>query len=1375
MTTPERWKEIDRIFSDAVELKPDERAAFVDQACGADDELRKEVELMLANDIPQSLVGAQAIEEATQLLAPNSQQKLQIENIGPYQVIKTLGAGAMGHVFLAHDKRLNRPVAVKLLSFYDVSEDERIRRFRREALAASALNHPNILTIYEIGEAEGHHFIATEFVDGQTLQAFITNGNRSTTAAVEIAIQIARALSAAHDAGIVHRDIKPANIMLRADGLVKVLDFGIAKYSQPEIEDQEKDASLLTNPGAVIGTAAYMSPEQARGNTIDPRTDIWSLGVILYEMLTGRRPFEGASAMDVMAAVLERPPLTFSDYSLTLPESLEGIVFKTLQKDRDARYASANELLEDLIDLAKSLEAGTVNDRRPIDKHEISTLKKEATGSIAVLPFVNMSAEPENEYFCDGLSEQLLNALTKIEDLKVAARTSTFSFKGKDVTVSGIGRALNVTSVLEGSVRKSGNRLRINVKLIKAADGYHLWSEQYDRELEDIFDVQDEIALAVVDSLKVRLLGKEKAAVLKRYTENVEAYQLYLKGRYYWWKTEPEEFAKGLSYFERALEADASYALSYCGLNSYYGFGAAWGLVPPDVGWPKALAANAKALQLDDTLAEVHNNLGGQMMVYRRNPAAAEQEIFRALELNPRFQEAHYLYSFFLSTRGRFDEAIAQAKVALEIDPFSLRLNHHLGNSYYIARRFDEAIGQYQQAVELDTKDPSLHESLGDAFEQSGSYDEAVAAWQRAMVLSNEPSAAALVGEAYSQNGFGHAVRLLATIKLKGLNEGLARGEYIAAIHFVRAYARLEETEKAFEWLEKACEERNVFPLLLHADPFYDSLRPDARFATLLRRFSLSGNETSAAQAVNGAESSTPSSGSTASEDVQRETKAQIEETRQVKPKTRRYFPGAGMLGLLLLVVVASLIYWSYVNHGPAIESIAVMPFKNESGSSDVEYLSDGMTDMLITSLSQLPKLSVKARSSVFRYKGKEASPQQVGKELNVQAVLTGRLVQHGNDLALHIELVDVKTETALWAGDYNRSMTNLAALQSEIARDVSQKLRVRLSGAEEQKVAKNYTANVAAYQLYLKGRFHVFKLTPPEVKEGIGYFEKAIQLDPNYALAYVGISEANRSLALGTEMSPTEFLPKSKEAAQKALNIDEELPEAHTALGATIFWHDWNWIEAENQYKRALELNPNSADTHLFYAHLLSNTGRHAEALVEIKRAIELDPFNPFFNALAGQFLVHAGKPDEALVRLRDTFELAPGFWLPHAFAASAYIEKGMFAEAIAEAHRAEELSNGQTISIAYEGYALAKSGKREEAQAVLASLLKRSKERFVPPYHIALAYNGLGQTDEALTWLERGFEQRDPKMAFLKVDPKWNNLRYDPRFQDLMRRVGF
>jgi TolB-like protein/Flp pilus assembly protein TadD len=480
----------------------------------------------------------------------------------------------------------------------------------------------------------------------------------------------------------------------------------------------------------------------------------------------------------------------------------------------------------------------------------------------------------------------------------------------------------------------------------------------------------------------------------------------------------------------------------------------------------------------------------------------------------------------------------------------------------------------------------------------------------------------------------------------------------------------------------------------------------------------------------------------------------------------------------VLLLAAIGFGYWIYngrVSRLAPIESIAVMPFVNASGNNDVEYLSDGMTESLINSLSQLPKLSVKARSSVFRYKGKEVEPQQVAAQLSVQAILNGRFVLRGDDLTLYLSLVDARNGNQLWGEQYDRKLADLLSLQREIARDVSQKLRARLSGSDEQKVAKIYTANKEAYELYLKGRYHLHKLTPPEIKEGISYFQQAIQIDPSYALAYAGLADAYRTSGLVGDMAPTEFFPKAKAAAQNAIAIDDTLAEAHAELGFTIFWYDWDWNASENQLKRALELDPNSPDAHLFYAHLLSNTGRHSEGLAEVERARALDPLDFRIRGLEAQFLVHAGKPDEALTLLHKISELIPNDWFSHMFASSAYIEKGMFAEAVVEARKARELNSFNSQPAAQLSYALAKSGKQAEARGVLEELLKLSTQRYVSPGNIALAYNGLGERDKTFTWLERGFEQRDAKMVFLKVEPKWNNLRDDPRFQDLLRRVGF
>jgi TolB-like protein/DNA-binding winged helix-turn-helix (wHTH) protein/Tfp pilus assembly protein PilF len=456
------------------------------------------------------------------------------------------------------------------------------------------------------------------------------------------------------------------------------------------------------------------------------------------------------------------------------------------------------------------------------------------------------------------------------------------------------------------------------------------------------------------------------------------------------------------------------------------------------------------------------------------------------------------------------------------------------------------------------------------------------------------------------------------------------------------------------------------------------------------------------------------------------------------------------------------------------IESIAVLPFVNESGNPEVEYLSDGMTESLINSLSRLPKLSVKARSSVFRYKGKEVEPQRIGAELAVEAILNGRVVQQGDELTLYLSLVDTKNGNQLWGEQYNRKLGDLVSLQGEIAHDVSSKLRARLSGADEKNLAKNFTENTEAYQLYLKGRYHTAKLKRSETQKAVSYFQQAIALDPAYALAYVGLAEANRALTLSGEMPSNEYMPKAKAAAQKAVEIDESLAEAHSALGMIIMWYDRDWKEAEKQSQRALELNPNSSDAHLVYAHLLSIIGKHVEALTEAKRARELDPVNLRTNALEAEFLINAGQPDEALARCQKIFELDPNFWFAHVWASSAYVDKGMFAEAVAEARKARELSPTTSHPYSFLGYALAKSGKRAEARALLEELLKLSAERYVPPYYVAMIYYGLDQREEAIAWLERGYEQRDLRMVFLKVERKWDNLRNDPRFQDLSRRVG-
>jgi serine/threonine protein kinase/Tfp pilus assembly protein PilF len=767
--------------------------------------------------------------------------------LGRYEIRAKIGEGGMGEVYLAQDTNLDRKVALKVLPAEVAADHNRMSRFVQEAKAASALNHPNIITIYEIDEwgssptvREGAHFIATEFIDGETLRERMRKAPVKLGEVLDVAIQTSSALSAAHEAHIIHRDIKPENIMLRHDGIVKVLDFGLAKLTErlpPDSVDAEAATKALvqTEPGVVMGTAAYMSPEQARGLTVDARTDIFSLGVVIYEMVAGRAPFGGATRSDLIVALLERDPPPLARFTPEAPAEMERLVMKTLAKDREERYQTAKDLLIDLRQLKKRLEFAAELERTASPDRRADAPTKT---SIAVLPFANMSDDAENEYFCDGLAEELLNALAKIDELKVAARTSAFSFKGKNTNVSEIGRALNVNSVLEGSVRKSGKRVRITVQLVNASDGYHLWSERYDRELQDIFDVQDEITLAVVDALKVKLLGEEKAAVLKRYTDDTEAYELYLKGRYYWNKRTGEGIKKSIECFQQAIEKDPGYALAYTGVADSYaslGFSFDVGSLPPREVMPKAKAAATRALELDNTLAEAHTSLAMINLHYDWNWPAAEREFQLALGLNPNYANAHHWYSHYLLPMGRTDESLAESRRALELAPFDLIINVHLGWHYLYTAQYDLAVDQFKKTLEMDQNYVQTHWYLGLTYEEKGMHGEAVAELQKALALAKESTdIQAELGHAYAVAG-KRVEAMHALDELRGLSER----RFVSAYNIATIYAGLGQKDEAFDWLEKAYEERSDLLVYIKVDAKLAGLRSDPRFADLVRRVGL--------------------------------------------------------------------------------------------------------------------------------------------------------------------------------------------------------------------------------------------------------------------------------------------------------------------------------------------------------------------------------------------------------------------------------------------------------------------------------------------------------------------------------------------------------
>ena len=777
--------------------------------------------------------------------------------LGPYQILAPLGAGGMGEVYRARDSRLDRDVAIKVLPEDLARDSEALARFEREAKVLAALSHPNILSIFDFGREQGVSFAVTELLEGETLGSRIARSSLPWPKAVEITIAVADGLAAAHSKEIIHRDLKPDNIFLSADGRVKILDFGLARW-KPSARPQQ-EAWMPTAPAAMeastgMGTVGYMSPEQVLGIAADAPSDIFSLGCVLYEMVTGHRAFSRQTAAQTTAAVLEAQPTAVSTSGKVIPPALERVLTHCLEKNPQERFHSAHDLA---FDLRAILGGGrpwkysfplSVLRSRPALSITVALAAllagavlywsigfqrpSRAIDSLAVLPFTNLSSDPNAEYLSDGITEGIINSLSQLPQLQVTARSTVFRYKGRDTDPLKVGRELNVRAVLTGKVVQRGNLLNIQAELVSVSSGAQLWGQQYNRKISDVVTVQEEISTEISEKLRVRLTGEEQKRLTKRYTENAEAYQLYLQGRYHWNKRTEEGLRKGIEYFAQAMTKDPGYALAYAGLADCYGLLNIYGALPPKESFPIAKFAAMKALEIDEKLPEAHVSLGRVAWQYDWDWAGAEREFKRAIALNPAYATAHQSYAFLLVATKRFDEALPEIHRAQELDRFSVVISSNVAGIYYRVRQYDRAVELFHKTLEMEPNFPWAHRDLGLAYEEKSMFPQAIVEFQKTGALSGgNPEALEALGHAYAVSG-----RQAEAKKILGDLKELSKSKYVSPYGIAAVYAGLDDKDQALQWLERAYEEHSGWISFLQVEPRFDLLRPDPRFQNLLRR-----------------------------------------------------------------------------------------------------------------------------------------------------------------------------------------------------------------------------------------------------------------------------------------------------------------------------------------------------------------------------------------------------------------------------------------------------------------------------------------------------------------------------------------------------------
>ncbi|MCH7994910.1 MAG: protein kinase, partial [Planctomycetes bacterium] len=1003
--------------------------------------------------------------------------------IGPYEILAPIGAGGMGEVFRARDTRLDRDVAVKVLPTRLQLDPDSLARFEREAKAIAALSHPNILTIHDFGSQDDVTYLVMDLLEGETLRERLRRSAIPWRKTVEIGIGIADGLAAAHEKGIIHRDLKPENLFLESSGVVRILDFGLARSVQTAVP-QERTVTLYTRPGTVMGTVNYMSPEQVRGEPLDARTDIFSFGCVLYEMVTGGKAFSADTSSETLTAVLNHHPPEPADTGATTCPDLDQLINRCLEKKPPQRFHSSNDLAFTLRNIlshsgtTKVLQAQGAGHVRTLaivlsiavlftmagfayllTRRDSPAPRTVAISSLAVLPLENRSGDPDQEYFTDGMTEELITALGKIGALRVISPTSIWKYKGTGKTLSEISRELNaIDAFVTGSVAHIGSRVRITARLVQVSGERILWTESYERDVKDVFALQGEVARAVAEQIGITLTPQEDSRLTVTDAVRPDAFDAYLEGRHYLRRGTVESSQVAVERFETAIRLDPAFASAHAAQSDAYRSLETYFLPPKEI-MPKARKAALKALELDDTLAEAHTSLAFVMLNFDWDWEAAERGFKRALSLEPGLADAHLGYARYLLVMGRIDEAEAHLNSAREYDPASVLFAEEYGLVYFMSSQYDKTVQYARRAIQIDPEQWKPHKFLGLGLSAKGEFTEAIAELQTAMRLNPNPAVLASLGGVYATANMQKEARQV----LRDLEE-LSKTKYVCSYRWGIIHIELGEYDKAFERFANACDERSECMPFVKVDPRFDPIRDDPRFDELVECVGL-------------------------------------EPDRRIltaDPPT------------------------------PDEIVLAVLPFEDTSPEPQ-EWFSNGMTVELIATLGKIEALKVISRTSVMRYKDAAKPPlRTIARELNANRLIEGSVLRIGGRVRITVELIDGLTDTSLWSKSYERDERDVLALQSEVARAIADEIRIIVTPAEQALLATAPPVNPEAYDAYMKGLDAVRRGTSEDCQAAIRFFDMAVEIDSEMALAHAGLAEAYRSLS-GFHLPPRETQPPAK------------------------------------------------------------------------------------------------------------------------------------------------------------------------------------------------------------------------------------------------------